>query len=149
MALEIRPLAREHVEAATRLGRAAFSGVPEQPDFADELGRSIAHTWVVLEDGALVGYALAWLVADEAQLMSIAVDAEARGRGLGRALLARFLDELAHAGARSVVLEVREGNVAARALYASLGFTTIGARRRYYADGEDAVTYAWRPTALE
>ena len=38
-------------------------------------------------------------------------------------------------------LEVRDGNTAARALYATAGFAPVGRRPRYYADGEDAVTY--------
>lgn len=141
--LEIRPLAADDVALANRLGRDAFVAPAEQPDFGDELGRSIAHTWVAVVDGVLVGYALGWLAADEAQLMSIAVDARFRGQGLGRALLERFLDELVRVGARTIVLEVRKGNAPARALYVAMGFELLGERRRYYADGEDAITYRW------
>jgi ribosomal-protein-alanine N-acetyltransferase len=37
------------------------------------------------------------------------------------------------------VLEVATGNTAAQALYARAGFTDVGLRRRYYADGSDAL----------
>ena len=43
-------------------------------------------------------------------------------------------------GRDHIILEVREGNVAARNLYDSLGFTQIGVRKRYYEDSrEDAI----------
>lgn len=42
-------------------------------------------------------------------------------------------------GAESVLLEVRASNEAALRLYDSLGFQRVGLRRRYYADGEDAL----------
>ncbi len=139
--ITIRELAAADTALATDLGRRAFHATPEQPDLGDELGRSIARTWVAYEHDRLVGYVLGWVAADEAQLMSIAVEPTARSRGIGKALLTRFLDELAREGVRSVVLEVRKSNDAARALYESLEFETLGERRKYYADGEDAVTY--------
>lgn len=138
---ELRELRARDVAAATELGRRAFAARPEQPDFSDELGRSTARAWVALKGEALVGYALAWVAADEAQLMSIAVEASARRRGLARALLDRLLEELREEGVRSLVLEVRTGNAAAIRLYESMGFTKLGERRAYYADGEDGATY--------
>lgn len=139
--ITIRALSREDTVLATELGRRAFDATPEQPDLGDELGRSIARTWVAYEGERLVGYVLGWVASDEAQLMSIAVEHGARSRGIGKALLARFLRELGDEGITSVVLEVRASNGAARALYESLSFEIFGTRRAYYADGEDAVTY--------
>lgn len=139
--ITVRELSREDTRLATELGRRAFDAAPEQPDLADELGRSIARTWVAYDGDRLVGYVLGWVASDEAQLMSIAVEHGARGRGIGKALLARLLRELTDEGITSVVLEVRASNTAARSLYESLAFEVLGGRRAYYADGEDAVTY--------
>jgi len=68
---------------------------------------------------------------------SLPVRAQARRRGLGRALLARALAD--ETGVEKVFLEVREGSRAARAFYEACGFVAVGRRRRYYADGEDAI----------
>ena len=71
-------------------------------------------------------------VLDEAEVLNLAVSPSCRGLGVGGMLLDAALSEAAAAGATSVFLEVRESNVAARALYASRGFTEISRRSRYY-----------------
>ncbi len=87
----------------------------------------------------LVGYALFRLVLPTAELARVAVDPRKRQRGLGRVLVATALDLLAAEGVTECLLDVRRNNLAARALYQSLGFTAIGLRRSYYAGGEDAL----------
>jgi ribosomal-protein-alanine N-acetyltransferase len=62
-----------------------------------------------------------------------------RGQGLGKKILQALLDFCRGCGAHKVFLEVRAGNVVAQRLYARCGFVEAGLRRRYYADGEDAV----------
>jgi [ribosomal protein S18]-alanine N-acetyltransferase len=98
---------------------------------------------LVAEDsgtGAVVGFAIAGLVAPEAELESIAVSAGYQRRGVARRLLEALAGELGRSQVREVVLEVRESNHAARALYTSLGFVEEGRRPSYYADPvEDAI----------
>jgi ribosomal-protein-alanine N-acetyltransferase len=90
-------------------------------------------------EGADLGYVLARAIAGEAEVLSIAVAASARHRGVGRALLAQAMAAASAAGSRDMHLEVSVANGAARALYESLGFTVSGRRPRYYADGADAL----------
>ena len=80
----------------------------------------------------LLGYVVALVVGPEAEIADLAVAPEARRLGIGRALLDRVLAELGEAGARSVYLEVRESNEAARTLYERHGFGSVGRRRGYY-----------------
>ncbi len=87
-------------------------------------------------DGGLV---LARVAGDEAEILTLAVVPAARRAGLGRALLAAAAAEAASRGARAMFLEVAAANHAARALYAAGGFVPVGRRRRYYADGQDAL----------
>ena len=70
--------------------------------------------------------------ADEAEILSIAVDAAQRGRGLSRNLLLTHLGHLAGRGVRTVFLEVEENNQPARRLYEWAGFEVVGRRERYY-----------------
>jgi ribosomal-protein-alanine N-acetyltransferase len=90
-------------------------------------------------DGALDAAALARLVVGTLEIQSVAVRPRARGRGLGRALVRALLERARAARAERADLEVRAGNAAAIALYASEGFVPVGRRRRYYRDGEDAL----------
>jgi ribosomal-protein-alanine N-acetyltransferase len=86
----------------------------------------------------LAGFAASRFGADEAEILSIAIDASYRGRGLSRDLLLTHLGHLAGRGVRSIFLEVEENNAPARRLYEGTGFAVVGRRERYYrqADGE-------------
>ena len=88
------------------------------------------------------GMVLARAVADEAEILTIAVLPVARRGGIGRALLRAAEARAAAGGARTMFLEVAPGNGAARALYASAGYAEVGRRPRYYPDGSDALVLA-------
>jgi [ribosomal protein S18]-alanine N-acetyltransferase len=80
----------------------------------------------------VVGFAASRMAADEAEILSIAVAASHRGRGLSRNLLLTHLGHLSGRGVRTVFLEVEENNQAARRLYERAGFGVAGRRERYY-----------------
>jgi ribosomal-protein-alanine N-acetyltransferase len=80
----------------------------------------------------LIGFAVSRMAADEAEILSIAVAAGHRGRGLSRQLLLTHLGHLAGRGVRTVFLEVEENNQPARRLYDRAGFAVAGRRERYY-----------------
>jgi [ribosomal protein S18]-alanine N-acetyltransferase len=79
-----------------------------------------------------VGFAVSRMGADEAEILSIAIDARHRGRGLSRHLLLTHLGHLAGHGIRRIFLEVEENNAPARRLYDWAGFAVVGRRERYY-----------------
>jgi ribosomal-protein-alanine N-acetyltransferase len=85
------------------------------------------------------GFVLGWRSAEQGEILTLAVEKDFRGQGLGRALAVALLDRLRGEGARSVSLEVRSSNAVALGLYGSIGFATLGLRRHYYRDGEDAL----------
>lgn len=100
---------------------------------------------VLAEDGpTLMGFALHRTISDEAELLLLAVDPTAQGRGIGRMLLDQFGDECGEKGAHRLHLEVRDGNPATH-FYESAGYTIAGRRLRYYCGDEgdriDALTY--------
>ena len=92
-----------------------------------------------------VGFSLFRTVADEAELLLLAVAPDQQGRGIGRLLLEQFVDRARAAGASRVHLEVRDGNPAVR-MYRLAGFRPAGRRPNYYrgSDGRqyDAITLA-------
>lgn len=87
----------------------------------------------------IVGYAAFRTVADESELLRLAVHPDARRRGIGRALVRAGLAASAVRGARRCFLEVRLHNRAAINLYRALGFRDAGRRQGYYRDGDDAL----------
>lgn len=78
------------------------------------------------------GFLVARAVAGEAELLTLAVAPEARGRGLGARLVGRFLYQARLRGAERAFLEVATDNAPALALYRRAGFATSGRRRGYY-----------------
>ncbi|HEV2866249.1 MAG TPA: GNAT family N-acetyltransferase [Allosphingosinicella sp.] len=103
--------------------------------------------WLILarRGGDPVGFGLARLVADEAELLLLAVRRAAQRQGIAKILLADFEAAAAHRGARRLHLEVRDGNHAVK-IYERAGFAVVARRRNYYKgrDGYcfDALTLA-------
>jgi ribosomal-protein-alanine N-acetyltransferase len=78
------------------------------------------------------GFAMSRVAADEAEVLSIVVAGARRRSGLGQALLAAHLAQLAARGVTRLFLEVEESNAPAIALYRRFGFATVGRREGYY-----------------
>lgn len=127
------------LEAVLALEVASFAEPWPEEMFVDELSRD-TRRYLVLEDddGRIVGYGGLLLAADDAHVMTLAIDPGSRRRGFGGRLLLAMVDTAMAAGARHLTLEVRESNRAARELYAAFGFEEVGLRPRYYRS-EDAV----------
>lgn len=109
-----------------------------------------SHRAAVVVDSQqqLAGFALWSVVADQAELLNIALHRNHHGRGFGRLLLQSLIDQLP-SSVSTLFLEVRVSNFAAIALYNRCGFNQIGERRDYYrsssaanAGREDALVMA-------
>lgn len=88
------------------------------------------------------GFAVWRDVGDEAELLTIGVVASVRRMGLGAALLDAVLEAARMVKVERFFLEVSADNAAARALYEGAGFSEVGVRKAYYADGADATVLA-------
>jgi len=136
----IAPYREELLADVVTIERESFS-TPWTPDSlrqAGEMENSIFLT--VTEGDSAVGFGCILLVADEGELVDIAVSPAYRKLGLGQMLMTALLTEAANRGTEQVFLEVRQSNTPARTLYEKNGFTAIGLRKKYYKDPvEDAV----------
>ncbi|MGW0330518.1 N-acetyltransferase family protein [Streptomyces sp. NPDC003011] len=126
-------------EPLGRLDRAAWSPVhavqprpepPYEPFFGERFG---PRDHLVAElDGVLVGYLKLGFPTSLAcnahvrQIQGLVVAEEARGAGVGRALLRAARERARSSGARRITLRVLAHNTPARALYASEGFVVEG-----------------------
>jgi ribosomal-protein-alanine N-acetyltransferase len=141
---QIRPMTKEDISTVMELERRAYPFPWSAGNFRDCL-RSGYYCPLYHLDGRIIGYGIMAVGADEAQILSLCIDPDLQGRGLGRSLLQQLLNEASSSHADSVFLEVRASNLAARNLYESSGFNEIGVRRGYYPaeDGrEDAIILA-------
>ena len=142
---------RERAEAAIRAFRpsdaASLSSIlrdsPEaanwtQASYREWMNSPGAVAFVSEGDGRVRGFIIGRQVADEAEVLNVAVASLVRRKGQAGALLKAALDEFRTRGVRRVYLEVRESNVAARAFYAKHGFSQTGKRLNYYRIPDEA-----------
>jgi ribosomal-protein-alanine N-acetyltransferase len=122
--------------------RAAFSDPWSRTAFLDLLAQPQVRAFAVDgRDGSLAGYAVASVVADQGEILNLAVHPGSWHRGLGHVLLAAMLDMFKSEGVAAVHLEVRQSNAAARSLYQHAGFHAVSTRRGYYRNPtENALT---------
>jgi ribosomal-protein-alanine N-acetyltransferase len=148
--VEIRDWDRDDMDAVMAIMAAAFDPTYGEAWTRSQCAGILPMAGVTLRlaegrNGGVAGFALARAVADEAELLLIAVDPEAQQTGVGSALVEDFITLASANGARRLHLEVRDGNTAI-ALYERAGFSLVGRRRDYYrgTDGRkrDALTLA-------
>src|SRR5512143_561721 len=112
-ALDLDRAAALHAESFAALGERAWT----RQDLAELLASPGVAGMLLAVDGGDAGFALWRVVADEAELLTIAVRPIHRRQGAGRRLLMAAIDHVRGAGAQSLYLEVGTDNPAARHLY--------------------------------
>ena len=111
--------------------------------FTDKVPTRVALIAQKGEGEEAAGFLIAHHVPPEWELENIVVAEECRRNGIGTQLMRVFLAHAKQMNGESVLLEVRESNTAARALYERLGFEQTGRRKSYYSlPLEDAVLYS-------
>lgn len=142
----VRPLTTSASARCAAIHKASFASPWPKHEFEQLLtSRSVIADGVSDAEG-LTAFVVSRCAADEAEILSIAVDPAARRRGVASALLAGHLSRLSRAGVAHLFLEVDESNVSALALYRRFGFSQVGARTGYYArpDGSRATALVLR-----
>jgi len=138
----------EHAAELAGLHRGLFPTPWDAASFETLLAHPASTAFLarVGQPAQTVGFVLAQIAADEAEILTLGVRADRQRHGIGR----RLVEALARAAEKAEVgrlfLEVAESNAAARALYGRLGFAEVGRRQGYYqhpaAAPEDALQLA-------
>ncbi|MGI3899479.1 MAG: GNAT family N-acetyltransferase [Janthinobacterium lividum] len=125
----------DRAEDCARLHATGFPHPWDALDFERLIGAETAfgHAAVETRDPRrLTGFILSRRAADEAEVLTIVVDPASRKQGIASRLMRANMEVLARTGVKSWFLEVAETNMAARNLYAGLGFAEVGRRQGYY-----------------
>jgi ribosomal-protein-alanine N-acetyltransferase len=130
--LTLRPLRPEETPALARLHAMSFADPWSAEDLLSSCESPGVYGLVLEQDGKVVGFVLARATADEAEILTVAVDPAVRRSGFGRALVEAAAELAKGAGARALFLEVAIDNEAGLGLYKALEFIEAGFRPRYY-----------------
>ncbi len=148
----IRRATKRDLNAVTRLDATAFGHGWSHDTWATYLDHDAVTFLVAVEPDAeaVAGYACFRAVADEAELLRVAVATTSRRRGCARALLRAGRSRLRRRGVSTVYLEVRHDQAGAIALYRAEGFHVVGRRPGYYRDPvADALLMTTTPSCPE
>ena len=132
MTIDIGPAGDPDIDAIAALHGASFEAGWSADTFAELLSGAGVCLWAAREGRVLSGFVLARMVADEAEILTIAVAGPYRGQRLGERLMEQVVVGALARGAASLFLEVAEDNHSAISLYARMGFSEVGRRPAYY-----------------
>lgn len=147
MSMDYLPAARVHAQLLSAMHRICFAEPWTESAMDSMLAMPGNVGLIAADNGDTVpgstgpaGMVLWRVAADEAEILSICVLPSWRRHGIGKTLLRSAIAEAMTTGAKTMFLEVASSNIHGRALYQNLGFTEVGLRRRYYDNGDDALT---------
>jgi len=140
----IQPMTADDLSQVHALECAAQVSPWSLEHFSAELGNPCSRVDLCRRNGELAGFICWWLVAGEVQIQNVATAPAFRRQGVAACLLRHVFEQVRGCGFESAWLEVRTGNMPAIALYERFGFTVVGRRASYYADGEDALVMCFR-----
>jgi ribosomal-protein-alanine N-acetyltransferase len=150
--VKIVRMQEEHIPAVFSLDKKSLTLPWSERSYLFEIREnktSIPLVAIQTNDGKvehLAGFIVVWTIEDEAHVGTVAVDKEFRRQGIAQKLISTAIQEAKDRGAQKVFLEVRAGNLPARALYQKLGFVDFDLRKKYYCDNqEDAIIMLLNP----
>ncbi|HKU24576.1 MAG TPA: ribosomal protein S18-alanine N-acetyltransferase [Candidatus Sulfotelmatobacter sp.] len=143
--MQIRLATPDDISQLVELGRASDTAAHWTPRQYRDLFEAKRPLLVLIGgagSGTILGFLVARHVAGEWELENIVVSGNERRKGIATKLISSLVKAAREAQGRSILLEVRESNHAARGLYEHVGFQQTGRRKQYYAaPAEDAVLY--------
>ena len=138
--ITIDPMEPHHVDSVMEIETASFTQPWSRRGFEEEiLGSERSISLSAMKGEEVVGYGVAWHVADEIYIANIAVHSSHQRRGIASLMLSRLLELGLELECTVATLEVRQTNRAAIDLYNRFGFLAVAIRKGYYREtGEDA-----------
>lgn len=130
--IEITKMTDAHISQIAGIEKLCFSDPWSENSIASELDNRLSYWLVALDGNTVAGYIGSQSVLDEADMMNVAVHPDYRRQGIGEKLVLELANALNGKGIRGLMLEVRESNAPAIALYEKLGFVQVGLRKNYY-----------------
>jgi ribosomal-protein-alanine N-acetyltransferase len=141
----IRPTRADDAPALAELEARCAGAARWGTDGYQKLDSNGSNGWAAQRNDRILGFIVVRNVADEMEILNLAVDPDARRSGIGRRLLHRAMQDANRQRVLQAHLEVRESNATARAFYLSAGFAENGRRKDYYSQPvEDAILLTLR-----
>ena len=125
------------IESIAEIHASSFSALWSEDEIAallsqDQVDSLIVRQPNILKQRKILGFVICRKAADEAEILTIAVQPRQRKKGFGRMLVEALIRKLYRDGIKKLFLEVDDQNDGAVKLYQNIGFTKVGTREQYY-----------------
>ena len=144
MEVIIKPLTEEYVDQVCVLEEEAFSMPWHKESFLEMIANENACYLVALVGDEVVASCGLRHIVGEGEITNVVTKSTMRGKGVGRQILLRLLEEGSKMGAEAFTLEVRVSNAPAIHLYESLGFVSEGVRKNFYEEPTEDALIMWK-----
>lgn len=141
MKITYKLMTQEDINGVFEISNLCFSSPWSKNSITSELTNPIAKYIIAkdLDSDFIVGFIGIWIIAGEADITNIAVHPNYRLRGIGSNLLSFLINLCDDLNCPLINLEVRSSNISAQNLYKKFNFVSVGIRKRYYDNKEDAI----------
>ena len=144
MELLIKPLTEQYVDQVCVLEEEAFSMPWHKESFLEMIRNKDACYLVgIINDEVVASCGLRNIVGD-GEITNVVTAGNMRGKGVGKQMLLRLMEEGIKMGVEAFTLEVRKSNAAAIHLYEGLGFVTEGVRKNFYEEPVEDALIMWK-----
>tara|TARA_B100000945_G_scaffold320651_1_gene331407 strand:+ start:2113 stop:2550 length:438 start_codon:yes stop_codon:yes gene_type:complete len=138
----IREAKQDDIIKILEIEMASFNRPWTKKNFVNELNNiEVSLNYVHIYNNQVKGYIFGWHIKNEYHLNNIAVHENYRCKGIAKGLIFHLINELIQLQVTMILLEVNEYNTSAKNLYESLGFNSVGIRKKYYNNKQDAILY--------
>ena len=136
--ISFRRLLLNDVESLVDIEKANTKHPWSASHFSSSIADNNTRSWGLAVEQKLIGYVLALVAPESADLLNIGIHPNYKRQGYGELLLTHLLVQLKEAAVNALILEVRVENHIAINFYQKQGFEGIGTREKYYSNREDA-----------
>lgn len=144
MEIKVRPMKDEDLDRVCAMEEASFSMPWKREDFKELIESEQSAYFVLLADNYVIGTAGYTDQVGEGYINNVVIDERYRGFGYSKILLQAVIDDAKEHNITDLTLEVRVSNVAAIKLYESVGFESVGIRKRFYEHPVEDAHVMWK-----
>ncbi len=123
------------------LDQLTLHGIWNRKQWIQELTNPSRISIGLISKSKLIGFSFGWIVLNELHITLVAIHPSYQRKGLARLMVSEFLEIAKMKNIKTTVLEIKENNYAAKALYTSLNFKEINTRLNLYKDGSNALIF--------
>ena len=139
MECDILPMTLDHFNKIEPVLTTEFDSFWKPSILKQELENTSSKYFIAINKNDILGFGGVWKAVDEYHITDIVVKKSSRSLGIGSLILEKLIQVVKDENVASITLEVNVNNIPAQKLYEKYGFKSVGVRKKYYNNTDDAI----------